>query len=242
MRAHHCRGNQRFCLKLRWGELSQSNSLSRNHCVRGGWHSLKNSSTWRRKTPIQRTFSLPFPSPIHPGFEAGDNLWNFTMLTKRQPSYWDCTLKASGIWTWICSLAKRIIAAPRLSSSFHFFSVCLFKLFDAYFYKHLNLGDYPQNSFVPTFYVLFTSGENIEPSRLSFLRKKDLNSPQMSTPKYRGISARCSSVHWQSWQLGGQGNRSSCLRPDWVTQGGSVKTMKYHCTKGEIWERLNLIV
>lgn len=121
MRAHHCRGNQRFCLKLRWGELSQSNSLSRNHCVRGGWHSLKNSSTWRRKTPIQRTFSLPFPSPIHPGFEAGDNLWNFTMLTKRQPSYWDCTLKASGIWTWICSLAKRIIAAPRLSSSFHFF-------------------------------------------------------------------------------------------------------------------------
>lgn len=161
-------GNQRFCLKLRLGELRQSNSLSRNHCVRGGWHSLKNSSTWRRKSPIQRTFPLPFPSSIHPGFKAGDNLWNFTMLTKRQPSYWDCTLKAYSIWTWICSLAKRIIAAPRLSSFFHFF---LYACLNFVMHISTNIwiwGDYPQNGFVRTFYVLFTSGENIEPSRLSF--------------------------------------------------------------------------
>lgn len=91
----------------------------------------------------------------------------FHNADKETASYWDCTLKGSSSLTWICSLAKRIIAVPRLSSSFHF-SVCLFKLCDEYFYKHLNLRDYPQNSSVPTCYVLFTFGKDTKSSRLDF--------------------------------------------------------------------------
>jgi hypothetical protein len=79
----------------------------------------------------------------------------------------DCALKGSSVLTRICSLAKRVIAVPRLPPSFHF-SVCLFKLSDEYFYKHLNWGDYPQSSFVPTFCVLLTFGEYTKSHRWSF--------------------------------------------------------------------------